>query len=110
VIRTAVFAAFALGALAAAPALAFETQSVAAPSSEAPHFVNGGKILGMMPAVASEAFRFGPSDQAQAKGSTVVYDLSAGKPADHVDVTDARDNPFMPQPERSPRRSPQAAR
>ena len=107
-IRTAVLAALALGALAA-PALAFETHSAAAPSSEGPHFVNGGKVLSMMPAVASEAFRFGPSDQAQAKGSTVVYDLSSGKPADHVDVTDPRDNPFMPQPERSSRRSPQAA-
>jgi hypothetical protein len=71
--------------------------------------VNGGKVLSMMPAVASEPFRFGPSDQAQAKGSTVVYDLSAGKSADHVDVTDPRDNPFMPQPERRSTRSREAA-
>jgi hypothetical protein len=108
VIRTAVLAALALGALAA-PALAFETHSAAAPSSEGPHFLNGGKIVSMMPAVAGETFRFGPSDQAQAKGSTVVYDLSSGKPADHVDVTDPRDNPFMLQPERSSKRSPQTA-
>jgi hypothetical protein len=109
VIRTTVLAAFALAALAA-PALAFETHSAAAPSADTPHFVNGGKVFSMMPAVASETFRFGPSEQAQAKGSTVVYDLSSGKSSDHVDVTDARDNPFMPQPERSSKASPQLAR
>jgi hypothetical protein len=64
----------------------------------------------MKPAVASEPFRFGPSDQAQAKGGTVVYDLSAGKPADHVDVTDPRDNPFMAQPERRSARSREPGR
>jgi hypothetical protein len=108
VIRTAVLTAFALGALAA-PALAFETHSAAAPGADTPHFVNGGKVLNMMPAVASETFRFGPSDQAQAKGSTVVYDLSSGKASDHVDVTDPSDNPFMPQPERSSKASPKSA-
>ena len=107
-IRTAVLAAFALGVLAA-PALAFETHAASSPSSDTPHFVNGGKVLNMMPAVASETFRFGPSDQAQAKGSTVVYDLSSGKSADRVDVTDPRDNPFMPQPERTAKASPQSA-
>lgn len=107
-IRTAVLAAVALGAFAA-PALAFETHSAPAPSADAPHFVNGGKVFSMMPAVASEPFRFGPSEQAQVKGSTVVYDLSSGKPADHVDVTDPRDNPFMLQPERPSRRSAQAS-
>jgi hypothetical protein len=108
VIRTAVLAALALAL--ATPALAFEIHSAAAPSAAAPHFVNGGKVLSMMPAVASEAFRFGPSDQAQAKSSTVVYDLSSGKPADHFDVTDPRDNPFMPQPERPSKASPNSVR
>ena len=107
-IRTAVVAVLTLGALAT-PALAFEIQSAPAPRTDAPHIVNGGKILGMMPAVASEAFRFGSSDQAQTKGSTVVYDLSSGKPSDRIDVTDPRDNPFMMQPERSSRRTPPAA-
>jgi hypothetical protein len=109
VIRTAVLAALAIGALAT-PALAFETHLAPAPSSVTPHFVNGAKILGMMPAIASEPFRFGPSDQAQAKGSTVVYDISSGKASDRIDVTDPRDNPFLPQLERTPRQSPQTAR
>jgi hypothetical protein len=108
VIRTIALTALAVGALAT-PALAFETQMAAAPSSNTPHFVNGAKILSMMPAVASEPFRFGPSDQAQTKGATVVYDISSGKASDRVDVTDPRDNPFLPQVERSPRRSPQGA-
>jgi hypothetical protein len=107
VIRTAIIAAFVLGA--ASPALAFETHSVPAPGADAPHFVNGAKILGMMPAVVSEPFRFGPSDQAQTKGATVIYELKGGKPADTIDVTDPRDNPFMFQPERSAKRSPDAA-
>lgn len=107
-IRAAVVTTFALGVLAT-PALAFESHSAPAPSAETPHFVNGGKVLSMMPAVATEAFRFGPSDQARTKGDTVVYDLSSGKAADHVDVTDPRDNPFMPQPERSSRSSPKTA-
>jgi hypothetical protein len=98
VIRTAVLAVLALGALAA-PALAFEVHSAPAPRAEGPHFTNGGKILGMMPATASEPFRFGPSDQAVAKDKTVVYELKAGKAADHIDVTNPRDNPFLPQPE-----------
>ena len=101
-IRIAVLSVIALGALAA-PALAFETQSVPAPRSEASGFTNQGKLLGMMPAVASEAFRFGPSDQAKPKGPTVIYELKAGKPAEQIDVTDPRDNPFMPQPERAVR-------
>ena len=100
-IRIAVLSVLALGALAA-PALAFEVKSVPAPRSDSPGFINGGKTLGMMPAVASEAFRFGPSELAQSKGGTVVYELKAtGKPADRIDVTDARDNPFMPQSERA---------
>jgi len=107
VIRTAVLSIIALGALAfeglAAPALALEVHSVPAPKAEAAHFSDFGIATRMMPAVASEAFRFGPSDQAQAKGATVVYELKSGKPAEQIDVTDPRDNPFMPQPERSVR-------
>jgi hypothetical protein len=105
VIRTAVLTVLALTGLAlgamAAPALAFEVKQAPAPRAEGPHFLNGGKILGMMPATASEPFRFGPSEQARAKAPMVVYDLKGGKPADRLDVTDPRDNPFMPQPERS---------
>ena len=111
-IRIAVSAALALGALAA-PALAFETHSAPAPRTDAPHFVNGGKILGMMPATTTEAFRFGPADTASgpadrpgAKRPTVVYELHPGKTADRVDVTDPRDNPFLPQSERSDRAAP----
>lgn len=111
-IRIAVLAALALGALAA-PALAFETHSAPAPNTAAPHFVDGGKILRMMPATTTEAFRFGPADavsgpadQPGAKRPTVVYELHPGKTADRVDVTSPRDNPFMPQPERSDRAAP----
>lgn len=108
-IRTAVLTALALGALAT-PALAFETQSAPAPrTNDAPGFTNLGKVFGMAPSGTTEPFRFGPSDQAQTKGSTVVYDLSSGKSADRIDVTDPRDNPFMPQPERRSDRSAQPA-
>jgi hypothetical protein len=102
VIRTAVLSVIALGVLAT-PALALEVQSVPAPHAAGGSNFNGAKLLGMMPAVASEAFRFGPSDQAQPKGPTVIYELKSGKPAEQIDVTNARDNPFMPQPERPAR-------
>ena len=108
-IRTAVLTVLALGALAT-PALAFETQSAPAPKSDAPGFTNLGRVMRMAPAGASEAFRFGPSEQAKAKGQTVVYDLSTGKASDRIDVTDPRDNPFMPQPERRSVRSPESGR
>jgi hypothetical protein len=114
-IRTAVLAAFALGALAT-PALAFGVSSAPAPRFDTPGFVNGAKVLGMMPGTTSEPFHFGPAepqplapDLQDSKKPTVVYDLSSGRPADHVDVTDPRDNPFMPQPERPSRRSAQAS-
>ena len=99
-IRTAVLSALALGAFAA-PALALEVQSVPAPHGEGSHFSDTRGIARMMTAVTSEAFRFGPSEQAVSKGPKVVYELKGGKPADRIDVTDARDNPFMPQPERA---------
>lgn len=102
-IRTVVLSALALSAALAAPALAFEVRQAPAPRAGAALFGDTRMLVGMMPATTSEAFRFGPSDQAVPKSSTVVYELKAGKPADHVDVTDPRDNPFMPQPERSPR-------
>ncbi len=98
-IRTAVLSVLALGALAS-PALAFGVQSVAAPHNES-HFNDLRGLARLMPDSTSEAFRFGPSDQAAPKDSKVVYELKGGKPADRIDVTDPRDNPFMPQPERS---------
>jgi len=98
VIRTAVLA-IAIGALAA-PALALEAHQAPAPRGDTSPFLNGSRLLGMMPAVASEAFRFGPSEQAQPRGPTVVYEVKGGKPSEQIDVTNARDNPFMPQSER----------
>ena len=105
-IRTAVFAALALGALAA-PAFAFETQSAPAPHVDAAF--SDLSILGnMMPGTTAAAFHFGPSepqamvpDRQESKKPTVVYELKAGKSADRIDVADPRDNPFMPQSERS---------
>jgi hypothetical protein len=99
VIRIAVLSVLTLGALAG-PALAFGVQSVAAPRNDA-HFSDLRGLARLMPDSTSETFRFGPSDQAAAKDSKVVYELKGGKPADRIDVADPRDNPFMPQPERS---------
>ncbi len=105
-IRTAVFAALALGALAA-PAFAFETQSVPVPKMGGA-FSDRGIFRGMMPGTTGKAFHFGPAEpqplvpQLQAsKKPTVIYEIKDGRTADRVDVTDPRQNPFMPQPERS---------
>jgi hypothetical protein len=105
-IRTAALAVLALGAMAA-PALAFEGHSAPAPHADAA-FTDTGIFQGMMPATASEPFHFGPAeprgltpDLQASKKPTVVYELKGGKPADRINITDPRDNPFMPQPERS---------
>ncbi len=101
-IRTAVFAALALSALAA-PAFAFETQSVPAPHVDAA-FTNLGILGGMMPGTTNTAFHFGPAepqalvpDHQDSKKPTVVYELNGGKSEKRIDVADPRDNPFMPQ-------------
>jgi hypothetical protein len=114
VIRTAVFAALALGAIAA-PALAFEAHSAPAPKVSA-DFTDTRMLAGMMPATTSEPFHFGAAeprplnpDQPTTKKETVIYELSSGKPAAQVDVTDPRDNPFMPQNWSSADRASKAA-
>lgn len=114
-IRTAVLAVLALGAMAA-PALAFESHSAPAPHVDAA-FTDTRMFQGMMPATASEPFHFGPAeprglvpDEQQSKRPTVVYELKGGKPADRIDVTDPRDNPFLPQADRSAAQSVDAAR
>jgi hypothetical protein len=114
VIRTAVLAAIALGAFAA-PALAFESHSAPAPTVSAA-FTDTRIFAGMLPQTTSEPFHFGASepqpltsDQAAAKRPTVVYELGAGKPSARIDVTDPRDNPFLPQPEPQAGRSSQGA-
>jgi hypothetical protein len=114
VIRTAVLAALALGALAT-PALAFGAHSAPAPRV-GDDFTDTSMLRGMTPATASEPFHFGPAepqalapDLPQSKKATVIYELKGGKPADHIDVTDPRDNPFLPQPERPAVRSPEAS-
>jgi hypothetical protein len=99
VIRTAVFTAV---LLAASPALAFGTFSAPAPKDVgniAP-FVHLSAVEHLAPAGVSEIPEFGRSRPA--KDAMVVYDLTKGKPASHVDLTSPRDNPFMPQPERAP--------
>jgi hypothetical protein len=102
VIRTAVLSVIALGALAA-PACAFETQSAPAPKVDAA-FTDMRIFQGMTPGTTSAAFHFGPAEpqamvpgQPESKKPTVVYELKGGKPSDRIDVTDPRDNPFMPQ-------------
>jgi hypothetical protein len=114
VIRTAVLSVLVLGALSA-PAFAFETQSAAAPKVSA-DFTDTRIFQGMMPGTTSAAFHFGPAeapamvpDQPESKKPTVVYELKGGKPADRIDVTDPRDNPFMPQFGPAPSRSPEIA-
>lgn len=103
-IRTAALAVLALGAMAA-PALAFEGHSAPAPHADAA-FTDTRIFQGMTPETTSEAFHFGPAeprglvpDQQPSKKPTMVYELKAGKTADRIDVTDPRDNPFMPQHE-----------
>jgi hypothetical protein len=119
VIRTAVLATLTLSALSlsalAAPAFAFETQSVPAPKVDAP-FTNMGVFQGMTPGTTTAAFHFGPAepqaltpDLPQSKKPTVVYELPGGKAADRIDVTDPRDNPFMPRLGSSAGRSPEIA-
>jgi hypothetical protein len=98
VIRTAVFAALVLAA--ASPALAFEHTTVAAPKGDnGASFIHLDPVMRLAPAGASEPFRFGGEPQ---KNQTVVYDVSKGKPAARLDVTNPRDNPFMLQPEHAP--------
>ena len=102
-IRRIVLAALGLGLLAT-PALAFEVKQAPAPrAGEGAAFGDFGMLSRMMPAATSEAFRFGPAEQKTAEQPKVIYELKAGKSSDRVDVTNARDNPFMPQPERSSR-------
>lgn len=98
-IRRIVLAALGLGVLAT-PALAFEVRQAPAPHAGAA-VGDLGMLSRMMPAATSEAFRFGPAEQKASERPKVIYELKTGKPADRVDVTDPRDNPFMPQPERS---------
>jgi len=94
VIRTAVFAA--LTVAAASPAFAFEHTTAAAPKGDSgAAFVHLDSVMRLAPAGASEAFRFGGT---QHDRPTVVYELPKDKPADRIDVTNPRDNPFMPQP------------
>lgn len=94
-IRTALIAAVVLAA--ASPALALERTSVPAPKSDSPHFLNFGGVARLLPDGASEPFRFG--DEQKPKSDTVIYDVSKGRTAASVDVTDPRQNPFMAQPE-----------
>lgn len=94
-IRTVVLAGLVLAA--ASPALAYQVSSVPAPQSTA-HFANYSMFTHMMPGSTSETYRM--RDAAPGHTAMVVYELPKGKPADRLDMTSARDNPFMAQPER----------
>lgn len=113
-IRTAALAVLALGAMAA-PALAFEGHSAPAPHVDSA-FTDPRIFAGMVPETTSEAFHFGPAepqalapDLPQTTKQTVIYELKGGKAGDRIDVTDPRDNPFMPQLERSASQPVEAA-
>lgn len=96
-IRTAVFAAALFAA--ASPALALEVTSAPAPKDEnVASFINVGAVERLAPAGVGETYRFG--DASGAHGPMVVREIAKGKPADHLDVNDPRDNPFMAAPER----------
>lgn len=96
-IRIAVLAACALGALAT-PALAFQTSQAPAGHEKAAHFTDTSKFSALMPDTASETLHIGQPIQDKA---TVIYELHPdGKPAGRLDLTDSHDNPFMAQPER----------
>ena len=96
-IRTALVAAAVLAA--ASPALAFERASVPAPKADSgAHFLNFGGVAKLLPDGAAEPFRFG--EDSKAKGQTFVVEVGKGKRAGRMDVNDARQNPFMAQPER----------
>jgi hypothetical protein len=102
VIRTAALTVLALGALAT-PALALEVHQAPAPKTDAPHFSDTRMFAAMMPGSTNETAHFGQPIQDK---PTVIYELHPdGKTADRIDVTDPRDNPFMAQPERSPKPS-----
>ncbi len=105
-IRIGALAALALAA--ASPALAFEHTTVAAPKGDnGASFVHLDSVMRLAPGGASEPFRTGGGEQSK---PTVVYELPKGKPADRIDVTNPRDNPFMLQPERTPQPAPEPAR
>jgi hypothetical protein len=113
-IRTAALAVLTLGAMTA-PAFAFGTQSVPAPKGGGA-FSDLGILQGMMPRTTSAAFHFGPAeppalvpDRQESSKPTVVYELKGDKSAGQLDVTNARDNPFMTQFGPSTSRSPQIA-
>ena len=93
-IRAAVLT-IAFGALAAWPALAYTSQQKVAPRVEA-RFTDTSVFLHIVPGASNSAFW---RDNPKAQSGTVVYDLSKGKAADRLNVTDPHDNPFMPQPE-----------
>ncbi len=84
---------------AASPALALETHSIPLPQSGA-HFENFAMVSRMMSDSTSETYRMRDSAP-DARGKTIVYDLTKGKGADQVDVNSAKENPFMDQPERT---------
>ena len=95
-IRTALVAAAVLAA--ASPALALQHTSVPAPKADSPRFLNFGGVARLLPDGAAEPFRFGETQKP--KGDTVVVEVGKGKPGGRIDVNDARQNPFMAQPER----------
>ncbi len=90
-IRSAILAGLALGALGVSPALAYQAQSVKAPSASA-HFSDTRMFARLMPGTTSETYHVGAPDQ---RGPTVVYALPKGRAADHLNMSDDHDNPFM---------------
>jgi hypothetical protein len=100
VIRTLALAA--LVVTSASPALAYQTQQIAVSPSTQSRFSHFGIVAHMVQDTASETYRMRDTPP-DARGGTVVYDVTKGKGADRVDVNGSHDNPFMARPEREPK-------
>ena len=83
----------ALGALAASPALAYSLEPVQAPRFSA-HFTNTAPLARMMSEdVSAPPIRDAPPET---KAKKDLIKLSKkGQPADHINISDPNDNPFM---------------
>ncbi len=85
----------ALGVLAASPALAYSVEQVAAPHVSA-HFTNTAMFASMMSSdVSAPPIRDAPPENQTKK---VLVKVPKGPMADHINVSDPNDNPFLPAP------------
>ena len=82
-----------LASAAASPALAYSTQSMPAPHDSVRHEFGVAATMRLAPAsVSSNDIREAAKPTA---AKTIVYQIPAGKPADRLDISDPKNNPFM---------------